>query len=624
MKLKSALSHLCISFGVLTVLPLRADDPVFEEIGFIKSQFEPLGNMVNPGDGYFYGAARWSEFAAGGLIFRIAPGQEAEILHTFGVIENGGETNVGGSNPDCPLVLGADGAFYGVTSDAGAYGFGTIYRITSDGTYSVLHDMATPIAAVFSLIATPQGELYGAGADFGPLGGGTIFKVGADGIFETIHAFEESPIIPPTDTVPPGTRFPFHSPYKLALGPDGNIYGSVSQGGLVHASNPFRFSYGGLFRYDSPNTVTMLSEYVPNTEPNGSNAVLGVPGADGFYGTYNHKLIRTNLNGSVDVLADLTSMGVTPGVSLIMPDGIYGTASTGGEDDAGFIYRYVAGEGATIIHHFGEEYARRIRSLVAGNDGFVYGIAAFPENYRPEEPEVTPPVAAAAVGKAKAKAKKKKVVVPRPITFRFKAGASASNFVPVAKPDASWLPAKATGGKREVLVDVLANDRDPDGDALSIAGLGELSEGTAEVVTTPKGTRVRFETTEADPASQVLTYDLSDGNGGTSTGSISLKSPATGSFTGSASSEGAAAAPLTVTFGKKNTITATLVVAGKKYTGKGVLDVADSADLALKAKKQPSINLHLGLHRGATREIDATFLVGDAVYTATLLPKTKK
>lgn len=611
-------------FGALAVLPLQADQPVFEELNILKSTFEPLGNMVNAGDGYFYGAACWAESAMGGLIFRIAPGQGEEILHTFGSVENGGDPNVGGANPTCPLVIGADGAFYGCTSYGGAHGFGVIYRITSDGVFGVLHEFTVSQSGggIFSIVATPQGELYGVNNYGGSLSGGTIFKLGADGVFQAVHGFERSPIVAPWEDLPEGTRFPFHSPTKLVLGPDGKLYGSVAQGGLVYRSKPFAFSYGGMFRYDAPDSVSIISEYSRNGEPNGSNAVLGVPGPDGFYGTRNHKLVRTGLDGAATILADLEFMGVTPGVSLIMPDGIYGLSTHGGDHQAGYVFRYVQGAGAEIIHHFTENYANRRRCLVAGNDGFVYGIAAFPQGYVPPATTATTTLAAS---KAKAKGKKpKNPVTPGPITFRFKTGATASNFVPVAKPDSATLPLKATNGKREVLIDVLANDSDADGDALSITSLGELSDGSAELVSGARGTSVRFTTSSSNPGSQLLTYQLSDGKGGSSTGSISIMAPASGSFSGIATSEGAADAPLTLTFGKNNTVTATLVLGGKKYVGKGELDVDDSADLSLQAKKQPSVGLHIGLARGASSSVSAMFMKGDAVYTATCAPQTGK
>ncbi len=44
-----------------------------------------------------------------------------------------------GSEPWGGLVQGRDGSFYGTTSFGGAYGFGTVFRMTPTGTLTTLH-----------------------------------------------------------------------------------------------------------------------------------------------------------------------------------------------------------------------------------------------------------------------------------------------------------------------------------------------------------------------------------------------------------------------------------------------------------------------------------------------------
>ena len=83
-----------------------------------------------------------------------------------------------------------------------------------------------------------------------------------------------------------------------------------------------------------------------------------------------------------------------------------------------------------------------------------------------------------------------------------------------------------TGPGAQVVIDVLANDIDPDGDPLGIANLGAAANGT--VILVDQGT--------ADPSDNVLqytpdagffgidsfSYTASDGNGGTDTAIVTL------------------------------------------------------------------------------------------------------
>src|SRR6188472_2140092 len=101
--------------GFLPGAILPAEEPKFEGIDVLKTNLEPWGGLVNRGDGYFYGAARWVANMRGGAVFRIAPRQSAEILHTFPEVRMSPAVNEGGSNPGCGLILGPDGALYGAT-----------------------------------------------------------------------------------------------------------------------------------------------------------------------------------------------------------------------------------------------------------------------------------------------------------------------------------------------------------------------------------------------------------------------------------------------------------------------------------------------------------------------------
>src|SRR5438105_6561761 len=102
-----------------------------------------------------------------------------KVLHEF--------TGKDGPNPDAGLIFDAAGNLYGTTSAGGAFGKGTVFKLTpnSNGSWteSVLHSFCVPTNCadgfnpVAGLIFDGAGNLYGT-TPLGPGGGsGVIFKL---------------------------------------------------------------------------------------------------------------------------------------------------------------------------------------------------------------------------------------------------------------------------------------------------------------------------------------------------------------------------------------------------------------------------------------------------------------
>lgn len=88
---------------------------------------------------------------------------------------------------------------------------------------------------------------------------------------------------------------------------------------------------------------------------------------------------------------------------------------------------------------------------------------------------------------------------------------TAQNRGPVAVDDSA-----STSAGAPVTIDVLANDTDADGDALSITGVTQPAAGVAEIV----GTGVRY--TPSGAGTQTFSYTISDGHGGSATAQVSV------------------------------------------------------------------------------------------------------
>jgi len=77
------------------------------------------------------------------------------------------------------LALGSDGSFYGTTSQGGSSGYGTVFKVTTNGTLTTLVNFdntngATPYAR---LALGSDGSFYGTTSQGGSGGGGVIFRL---------------------------------------------------------------------------------------------------------------------------------------------------------------------------------------------------------------------------------------------------------------------------------------------------------------------------------------------------------------------------------------------------------------------------------------------------------------
>ena len=88
----------------------------------------------------------------------------------------------------------------------------------------------------------------------------------------------------------------------------------------------------------------------------------------------------------------------------------------------------------------------------------------------------------------------------------------AANDAPKAYADAPTVTNDGTGH----LLDVLENDRDAEGDSLTLTGAGPADHGTAVV----DASQIRYTPEEDYAGDDSFTYTVSDGNGGTATGTV--------------------------------------------------------------------------------------------------------
>lgn len=130
-------------------------------------------------DGYFYGTtsalSQNGAYTSLGTVFQVNPFGTFRTLYHFTA---GGD----GSNPLGPLVQGKDGNLYGTTHGTtlagGDRSLGTVFEITTDGAFTLLHTFAgNDGEGANGLFQSSDGNFYGTNAYGGANNGGTIFKL---------------------------------------------------------------------------------------------------------------------------------------------------------------------------------------------------------------------------------------------------------------------------------------------------------------------------------------------------------------------------------------------------------------------------------------------------------------
>src|SRR5579863_466331 len=152
-------------------------------------------SLVQGRDGNFYGTTLDGGPNLQGTAFKITSAGILTMLYTFCAQT----TCTDGSAPVAGLILATDGNLYGTTATGGVYGNGTVFKITPSGTLTTLHsfrgiDGANPFGALIQGIDQNfYGTTYYGGEgncnNGGYLGCGTIFTISSEGTFTTLYSF---------------------------------------------------------------------------------------------------------------------------------------------------------------------------------------------------------------------------------------------------------------------------------------------------------------------------------------------------------------------------------------------------------------------------------------------------
>jgi uncharacterized repeat protein (TIGR03803 family) len=152
---------------VFKLTPKGKESVLYSFSGGADGNAPYLGALIMDENGNLYGTT--STGGRYGVIFKVTPAGEETVLYTF----IGGND---GANPSAGLVRDGKGNFYGTTLEGGSANDGTVFKLTPNGTESLLHifggsDGADPYAG---LMMDKKGDLYGT-TYVGGDGAGTVF-----------------------------------------------------------------------------------------------------------------------------------------------------------------------------------------------------------------------------------------------------------------------------------------------------------------------------------------------------------------------------------------------------------------------------------------------------------------
>jgi uncharacterized repeat protein (TIGR03803 family) len=95
----------------------------------------PMSDLIADKAGNLYGTTQIGGKANKGVVFKHAPDGTETVLYSF-------KGDADGSRPSGPLSMDQNGNLYGTAAEGGKAGVGVVFKITPDGTETVLHSFS--------------------------------------------------------------------------------------------------------------------------------------------------------------------------------------------------------------------------------------------------------------------------------------------------------------------------------------------------------------------------------------------------------------------------------------------------------------------------------------------------
>ena len=286
----------------------------------------PMSGLVADPYGDLYGTTTEGGFSLRGTVFEISGGSEFVLVNFSG---NNGET------PEGNLIIDPLGDLYGTTTDGGANDSGSVFAFSAGGSLITLYSFGnylTDAIGPASGLLLEKGILYGVTTEGGAHGWGTVFSVDPKTKQETIlYSFQ-------------GTSMGGTPVGGLAADKKGNLYGTASVGGNANGNS----GDGVVFKFNIASLQYSLVHTFKGSDGADPLGTLIGDGMGNFYGTTFAggaagfgTVFEFNSHGFTTLYSFSNGDdGAYPyaGLTVDSSGNLYGTATRGGQYDWGTLF----------------------------------------------------------------------------------------------------------------------------------------------------------------------------------------------------------------------------------------------------------------------------------------------
>ena len=348
------------TFSTLVSFPLQAKKGPNDPGPFAPLVIDAAGNLYGTTQ---YGGTKGPSYG-GGTIFKVTSKGSLTVLHSF--------DGADGQDPWANVVRDSAGNLYGTTMLGGKHGLGTVFKLTPSGKETVLHSFAngTDGSGPFDPVTLgSSGNLYG--YTFRLTDGdddlGNIYEITKEGSFSIVFNFNS--FAGGDGDNPNG---------NLIVGKDGNFYGTTRHGGSTTGQ-----ADGTVFRFTPQHVFTLLYAFpftFPDTFENPGSPLVQDAEGNLFgliaLGLDNVGLFEIRPSGDESTVTSCPTFSDCVGGNRLVHDragNMFGIASTEGGSTPAFIYEVTPTGTATTLFTFPQSVQANTAGLTIDAAGNLYG-----------------------------------------------------------------------------------------------------------------------------------------------------------------------------------------------------------------------------------------------------------